>query len=111
MQLSFEQQEMLLDIIRNRHLESRCHEIARDAPASIAAFYAGGVVGNGTSTSCTEAAFNAALVGGGAITFNCGGPKTITFTTFKEISADNGGECVAGAVEVGESLYLPLIIR
>jgi predicted outer membrane repeat protein len=50
--------------------------------------YAGGVVGDGTAGSCTEAAFNTALSGGGAITFNCGGPATITFTTFKEISAD-----------------------
>ena len=50
--------------------------------------YAGGVVGDGTPSSCTETAFNAALIGGGVITFNCGGPKTITFTTFKEISAD-----------------------
>ena len=41
MQLSFEEQEMLLDIIRNRHLESRRQEIARDAQASIAAFLAG----------------------------------------------------------------------
>ena len=41
MQLSFEQQEMLLEIIRNRHLESRRQEIARDAQTSIAAFHAG----------------------------------------------------------------------
>src|SRR5262245_60711401 len=39
---------------------------------------AGGVVGTGTAASCTEAALNAALVGGGAITFNCGpGPAAI----------------------------------
>ena len=41
MQLSFEEQEMLLDIIRSRHLESRRKEIARDAQESIAAFHTG----------------------------------------------------------------------
>ena len=41
MQLSFEQQEMLVDIIRSRHIESRRREIARDAQESIAAFRAG----------------------------------------------------------------------
>ena len=50
--------------------------------------YAGGVVGNGTPASCTEAAFNAALTGGGLITFNCGGAATITFTYYKTIEAD-----------------------
>jgi hypothetical protein len=50
--------------------------------------YAGGVVGTGTSASCTEAAFDTALIGGGAITFNCGGPKTITITFYKQIAAD-----------------------
>jgi hypothetical protein len=34
--------------------------------------YAAGVVGTGTPESCTEQALDAALVGGGAITFNCG---------------------------------------
>jgi predicted outer membrane repeat protein len=57
--------------------------------------YAGGVVGNGTLGSCTEAAFDAARVGGGTITFNCGGAKTITLTFYKEIDAnttiDGGG--------------------
>ncbi|MBI1878997.1 MAG: hypothetical protein HYR94_12395 [Chloroflexi bacterium] len=55
---------------------------------SVSPAYAGGVVGDGTSASCTEAAFDAKLVGGGTITFNCGGAKTITFTTLKQI-ADN----------------------
>jgi hypothetical protein len=41
MQLSFEQQEMLVDIIRSRHIESRRREIARDAQESITAFRAG----------------------------------------------------------------------
>jgi hypothetical protein len=50
--------------------------------------YAGGVVGTGTSASCTEAALDARLVGGGTVTFNCGGAKTITLTFYKQI-ADN----------------------
>ena len=41
MQLSFEQQEMLLDIIRHRHIENRRREIAKDARESIAAFHSG----------------------------------------------------------------------
>jgi hypothetical protein len=45
------------------------------------------VVGTGTAGSCTEAALNAALAVGGSITFNCGGPATITVTSTKTISA------------------------
>ncbi|HLF25435.1 MAG TPA: choice-of-anchor Q domain-containing protein [Anaerolineae bacterium] len=59
--------------------------------------YAGGVVGNGTSGSCTEAALNAALAGGGTVTFNCGGPKTITLTSPKTITQNtviNGGDVI-----------------
>jgi hypothetical protein len=41
MQLSLEQQEMLLDIIHRRHIESRRQEIAQDAREAIAAFHAG----------------------------------------------------------------------
>ena len=48
------------------------------------------VVGSGSAVSCTEAAFDTALAlahqnGGGEITFNCGGPATITFTGLKTI--------------------------
>ncbi|MBE7471159.1 MAG: hypothetical protein DPW09_23600 [Anaerolineae bacterium] len=56
--------------------------------------YAGGVVGTGSSASCTEAALVAKLAGGGTVTFNCGGAKTITLTSYKEIGDDttiNGG--------------------
>ncbi|MDQ3549506.1 MAG: hypothetical protein M3439_11890, partial [Chloroflexota bacterium] len=50
---------------------------------------AAGVVGDGTDTSCTEAALDGALVGGGAVTFNCGAaPVTIRVTTTKVIAAD-----------------------
>ncbi len=41
MQLPFEQQEMLIDIIRSRHIESRRQEIAKDAQKSISAFHTG----------------------------------------------------------------------
>lgn len=57
-----------------------------------------GVVGNGTSASCTESALDAALAGGGVVTFACGGaPLTIPITATKSISAatptdiDGGG--------------------
>lgn len=49
---------------------------------------AAGVVGNGTPGSCSEAALDAALFGGGDITFNCGGAATITITSSKDISHD-----------------------
>ncbi|GAC1649976.1 MAG: hypothetical protein NVS4B8_23880 [Herpetosiphon sp.] len=48
--------------------------------------YAGGVVGTGTAASCTEAALDTALVGGGTITFNCGGAMTIILTSQKTIN-------------------------
>jgi hypothetical protein len=38
---------------------------------------AGGVVGDGTAASCTNAAIAAAIADGGTVTFNCGGPVTI----------------------------------
>jgi hypothetical protein len=40
---------------------------------------AAGVVGNGTPASCSASAFSAALLGGGTVTFNCGGPATRLF--------------------------------
>jgi len=59
---------------------------------------AAGVVGTGTTDSCTDAALSAALAGGGLVTFNCGGPATIDISTgtgTKTISAaatiDGGG--------------------
>ena len=52
---------------------------------------AGGVVGTGSAGSCTEPALDAALAGGGAITFSCGtAPFTITLTSTKLIAADTG---------------------
>ncbi len=50
---------------------------------------AGGVVGSGTPASCTEAALDGALAGGGTVTFNCGtAPVTITLTSQKVIASD-----------------------
>jgi hypothetical protein len=66
--------------------------LARTLPA-----YAAGVVGNGTPASCDESALDAALAGGGAVTFNCGlQPATISITLgYKVISQstsiDGGG--------------------
>ncbi len=40
------------------------------------------------SGSCTETDLNNALTGGGLVTFSCGGPKTINFTSYKQISDD-----------------------
>ena len=61
-----------------------------------------GVVGTGTPASCTEATLNAALAGGGAVTFNCGpNPHTITLSAQKSIAAntalDGGGKVVLSA--------------
>lgn len=41
MQLPLDQQEMLIDIVRSRHIENRRKEIAKDAQESIAAFHTG----------------------------------------------------------------------
>ena len=40
-QLSIEQREMLLEIIKNQMIEARRDEIAQDAKEAIAAFYRG----------------------------------------------------------------------
>ena len=50
---------------------------------------AAGVVGTGSRSSCTEAALDAALAGGGSVTFNCGTkPFKIVLTASKTITAD-----------------------
>jgi hypothetical protein len=50
---------------------------------------AAGVVGTGTPASCTEAALDAALNGGGTVTFNCGAaPPPIIITNPKVITTD-----------------------
>jgi hypothetical protein len=59
------------------------------APSSA---WAAGVVGTGSAASCTDAALNAALAGGGRVTFSCGAdPVTIDISTgtgTKSITAD-----------------------
>lgn len=59
---------------------------------------AAGVVGTGTAASCTQAALNTALAGGGNVSFNCGAaPVTISLTTAKTVSANttiDGGNLV-----------------
>ena len=59
---------------------------------------ASGTVGTGTPASCTEAAFNTALSGGGTITFNCGAaPHTIILSSVKSIATDTeiqGGDLI-----------------
>jgi len=57
--------------------------------------HAAGVVGNGTPASCTEAALNTALTGGGLVTFNCG-PNPVTIRVQEKVIAasttiDGGG--------------------
>jgi hypothetical protein len=71
---------------------------------------AAGVVGTGTASSCTDAALNTALAGGGLVTFNCGSaPATIDISTgtgTKTIAADttiDGGSLItiSGGHSVG----------
>jgi len=62
--------------------------------------HAAGIVGSGTPASCTEAAFSAALAGGGTVTFNCGGgpvviPITSTKVLSKSTTIDGTGQQVA----------------
>ena len=68
------------------------------------------VVGTSTSASCTEPALDACLPGGagftGAVTFDCGGPATVTVSSTKAISADttiDGGSLItiSGGNSVG----------
>jgi predicted outer membrane repeat protein len=70
--------------------------------------HAAGVVGDGTPGSCTEAALTAALSGGGAVSFNCGGPQTILITSQKTISQDTliqGGSVITITGGLATSLF------
>lgn len=59
--------------------------VAGPTPPAIAA----GTVGDGTPESCTEAALETALGGGGMVTFDCGAaPHTISLTGLRLISVD-----------------------
>jgi len=68
--------------------------------------HAAGVVGTGTAGSCTDAALDVALMGGGLVTFNCGAaPVTIVFQGTKVI--DSGTTTIQGGGHVafdGENL-------
>src|SRR5512132_4012636 len=69
--------------------------LAACAPSARAA----GVVGSGTAASCTEASLDAALAGGGTVTFNCGGgaaviPITATKLLSKSTTIDGTGQQV-----------------
>lgn len=54
---------------------------------SSAAVHAAGVVGTGTAGSCNETTLGLALVGGGSVTFDCGGPATIVMSVTKVITS------------------------
>jgi len=81
----------------NQHADPDCHGHANPAGTQTPTC----VVGSGTGASCTEAALNACLPGGGSfngtVTFNCGGAATVTVTSTKTISADtaiDGGSLI-----------------
>src|SRR5262249_36234107 len=57
---------------------------------------AAGVVGDGTAANCTEAALDAALAGGGTVTFNCGPAAVVIVVTgaktpLVDTTVDGGG--------------------
>jgi len=69
---------------------------------------AGGPVGNGTPLSCDESTFKAALAGGGAVTFDCGGPKTIQLTSPAAINQDttiDGGSVITLTGNLATQLF------
>jgi len=60
-------------------------------------------------TNCTQAGLESALAGGGTITFNCGGPTTITDTTRITVSQDatlDGGNAVTLTGNVATRLFV-----
>jgi fibronectin-binding autotransporter adhesin len=67
------------------------------AVAAVLAWGAQAAEASGTVSPCNEGNFDTALSGGGLVTFNCGGPATITATAMQIIGADttidgfNGG--------------------
>lgn len=110
----------------------RCTEAARAVPRAALAIAlavalavpadpvrAAGTVGTGSAASCTESALDAALIGGGTVTFNCGAvATTITLTAQKAISQDtalDGGGTITlsgggttGLFQVGAAVILRL---
>jgi hypothetical protein len=65
-----------------------CAALAIIGPPSMAS--ASGVVGTGTAASCTDAALDTALAGGGSVTFDCG-PDPVTI----DISSGTGTKTIA----------------
>jgi len=67
------------------------------AAVAVLAWGAYAAEASGTVSPCNEGNFDTALSGGGLVTFNCGGPATITATAMQIIGADttidgsNGG--------------------
>src|SRR5579859_834767 len=76
-------------------------------PASAAP--ADAVVGNGTPLSCSESNFDAAVAGGGTITFDCGGPLTIQLTSPASITTDttiDGGSAITLTGHLATQLFI-----
>ncbi|HWP66944.1 MAG TPA: choice-of-anchor Q domain-containing protein [Candidatus Limnocylindria bacterium] len=72
---------------------------------------AGGVVGDGTPESCTEAAFAAALAGGGVVTFACGlATHTIVLTATHTLAADTTIDGDDEVILSGGNLVRPLAV-
>jgi len=79
-----------------------------DPPVGLAPLDGATVVGSGTPESCTESALDAALAAGPVITFDCGGPATITITSRKVITSDtvlDGGDAVTIAGSGADRLF------
>ncbi len=73
---------------------------------------AAGVVGTGTAASCTDAALDRALAGGGHISFNCGSVLTTimitrTIAIHHDIAIDGGGLIALS----GENVHLVMSIE
>jgi hypothetical protein len=76
---------------------------------------AAGVVGTGTPASCTQAALETALAGGGSVTFNCGtGDVTIQLTSEKVISVsttiDGGGKVTLEGQDFTRMFRVPNVV-
>lgn len=94
--------------ISSRRFRWRCASRALLLATGLCLFPVGplradGTVGTGDAASCTEASFDAALVGGGVVDFDCGGPATIVFTSAKTITADTTINGAPGIVLSGGS--------
>lgn len=73
---------------------------------------AAGVVGSGTPGSCTDAAFDAALTGGGLVTFNCGAApfvlavNTHVIQTGDTTTVDGGGRITLDGGDTLQHFYV-----